>query len=83
MDGQSEASTILAEAEGRSGEAQLFRLPAGQHIVIAESEGMTVRQLVTIAPGKLTQITLDPQTAQAATGLGNFSQPLNFSHDQF
>lgn len=54
----------LAEAESRNGEAVLLRLPAGRHMAVAEREGRVVRQMVNVAPGRLTQVTLGAQTAQ-------------------
>lgn len=54
----------LAQAESRNGEAVLLRLPAGRHVAVAERGGQVVRQMVNVAPGQLTQVTLGAQTAQ-------------------
>ena len=68
-----QGKAILAEARSDSGEALLLRLPAGRHIAVAERDGRKIRQVVTVAPGRLTQVALEPQTAQADWGgLGQF-----------
>ncbi len=63
---------LLAEARSEKGEALLLRLPAGRHIAVAEKDGRKVRRVVTVAPGRLTQVVLEPQTAQMGWGLGQF-----------
>lgn len=65
-------SNLLADITTDGRLAPLLRLPAGRHLAIAEQNGRAVRQLVTVAPGRLTQVTLEPQTARADFGLGTF-----------
>ena len=72
-EGSGDPTPPLAEARSEHGESLLLRLPAGRHVAVAERDGrVVVRQVVTVAPGRLTQVTLKPQTVQSDWEFGQF-----------